>query len=145
MKKIIVFIILFLSFKNILSQEKLQGVYYISSIINNFKLSTNFSQIIFEDSNRIDKNYFRILPIESNLYYLESISSTKRLSIINDKIKLVYKNDNESTNNSQWNIIKINNKEYLIQNNLNKKFLEFSNNQVKCSEDITDIINKENH
>ena len=118
----------------IFNQSDLKGIYLIGTSINNYKLDSSRGPLIFRRFNIIHSNHFRILPINSIQFYIESKNSEKRLSL-NEKneVILIGKNDDKLKDYNFWNIIKINDNEYVIQNNKTKTFLESVNFNLKSN------------
>ena len=145
--KILIFILYL--FNNILTRDELKGVYLINSIMNNNRLFGNIDNISFKPaniSNEFNQYYFRIKQITINLFIIESITLNKQLiSENNNHLKLIDNNIKSKNNNIYWNIIKINNEEYLIQNNRTKKYLENNNNSAQCSKDISFYLNNKSY
>jgi len=99
------------------------------------------NKLIFKKFN-IKGHYFKFIPINSPLYYIESIISNKILSVDNNNIILLDKNNIEAKN-STWNIIKIKNNEFLIQNNACKRLMKYNFfRQFELSETLESISSK---
>ena len=148
-KKLIILFILTLLLNIIYSDDKFKGVYFINSNRFSLKLFINNFSFFFKAIYKIgglNKFYFRFISLNSNSYYIESISSNKRITnYFNNNLILIDKNNTENSSFSIWNIIKINDEEYLIQNNKTKKFLENDNYNSKCSNDITNYLDCKNN
>ena len=132
-EKIIKFLIILIFGIRFILSEELNGVYNIKSI-DSMILKAAFNIINFS-KRRIAMNRqfetFRIKRINSDSYIIESVFYEKILGVNEkDEINLFNKDKNH-----YWNIIKIKENEYLIQNNNTKKFLEKKqfNVYVKCS------------
>lgn len=142
-------LIIFTIHKNIKNNKiknyynKLNGVYKISSLFNNFylKFKKDDLKLLSEHSN------FRIVPIKLNEYFIEAIFNNKRLGIDkNNKIKLYNKIENSNIDKTIWNIIKIRENQFFIYNKHSVNLLEAKNDKVICekkynSEIITNINN----
>ena len=131
------------------ASDNLKGVYFINSIKNNNKLFAGYSNAYFKsfDSSRgFNKYYFALIPTDSNLYSIESLSSNKILGLDKgNNFRLFEKKDTKNNNYIYWNFIKLNNSEYLIQNNKTGKFLELDYYSVYCIKNISDNIIKSNY
>ena len=118
-------LLLILYFRFILNEEKerLDGIYQINSFLG-YTLSVDIfrMKLIFKKFN-VKNHYFRIVPINFDQYYIESITLNKRLSVDANNIILSNK-DNTEIKEGIWNIINIKNNEFLIQNNDNKKLIK---------------------
>ena len=138
-----ILIICFILFNIIITENILKGVFYIcSSLDEDYKFIENVSTVNIKPlgiRDDLNKYYFRIKHL-NNSFYIESISSNKRL-ILDDKnnLKLIEKN-NTRNNNMSWNITKIKNDEYSIQNKETRNYLFFENYNIKCSKDISNIF-----
>ena len=110
---------------------KFNGIYTINSLINNHYFAFK-NNIIILSNKQIN---FRLVPIISFSYYIESRGKRKKIGI-NENGKIIFydKLDNNNKNKVIWNIIKVNNNGYLIQNIFSKKFIEVDNDEeIKCS------------
>ena len=136
-----------LSLFNIITLNQiLNGVFYIgSSIYDDYNLMSIDSSLYLRTLKAygdLNNYYFRLNHLNSNIYFIESIISNKRLALADKTIlKFIEKNDTEYITSSYWNLIKLKNDQYLIQNNETKNFLESGIDDIKC---ITDITNKKN-
>ena len=107
----------------------LNGVYKITSMLNNhnLKIKNNCLKLLNEYS------YFRIIILKSNEYFIELIMNNKRLGVDKkDHIKLYNPIEKENIEYMIWNIIKINENQFLIQNKYNQKLIEAKNYKVIC-------------
>ena len=122
--------------------EKFEGVYKIDSILG-FTLAVDIYQYILIFRKNYAKNcVFRLVPFNSEQFLIESQAFNRRLSVKNDTIILSYKNDKE-VEEELWNIIKINNSEFLIQNYATKRLIKYEKFiQCKLSEPIEEISSK---
>ena len=139
-KIIIIFYIISSLFNYIFTEENLKGVYSINPIQKSTKFITNFSKIPFNNFkifiSLFDYNV-RIIPIDNDKYNIQTLFNNKILTV--DNYNNVTFNDNYM-DNIYWNFIKINDKEYLIQNIKTQNFLELYSFSLNCSKDITDIV-----
>ena len=115
--------------KNINAKFKKNGIYIIKNLLNNyyFKLKNNNLMLL--------KNFslFHVIPIESNLFYIESIYKRRRLGIDKkNKVALFKRNENINQSNIIWNIIRIDEEKYYIKNINNGKCIEVNNYSLRC-------------
>lgn len=127
-----------ISFQNNFSNKKkniiklLNGVYKITSLANNynFNIKNNLLILLSEHSN------FRLIHIQFNEYYLESIYRNQKVGI-NDKYHIkIYDKIIKNNEKFIWKIININKNEFLIQNRYNLKFLESISYKLICRNTI---------
>ena len=145
-------IIILSLFYFISAKEKLKGIYlatlaknFENAIKNNLTVS-RFAYERFKSLKSYRKYFFKIIPVNSDLYLIESLNSKKILSSgFKNNLRYVTKNDNNYKNEFYWNIIKLKENEYLIQNYETKKFLESNFFRLKCSNDTSININKKNY
>jgi len=129
--KIIIFIIQI----SLILNEKLNGVYTIKSTMNGKKLTINNGKFNFRGLKYARLQSFRIIPLDSGLYLIES-SLTKKEIGVNDNDDLILFDKNGT---HYWNIIELKDKEFLIQYANTKKFIESTisyTSYVKCSKII---------
>ena len=134
-------IILFFLFQ-ILIFQKLNGIYIIKSLSNNYYFFLDGHTLILSKK----QTNFRVISISSNLYYLEIKHSRKKIGV-NDNNKIIkynYEDKKKYNNKMVWNITKINEDEYLIKNNYNKKYIEIKDLFVQCCNKIFDLFNNSN-
>ena len=155
MKANIIFFLILINFiscnkKNISSKKEkknilLKGVYRIDSLMNDYSFTVNNEHLILNYKKEGKEQNFRIKYFNSNLYFIESILLNKRIGV-NDKDELIFFdiNDSENIKEMLWNLIKMNNKEFFIQNNYTKKFIENDNDFLRCSGNLTEFIKKDN-
>ena len=127
------------------------AVFRIDSLINKLSLTVENNHIKFTYKKEGKEQNFRIISTEKNssLYFIESKPYNKRLALnTTNLIELILldKNNSLDIKETYWNIIELNNKEFLIQNNYTKKFIEFQEQDVNniypgCSKSLIDITN----
>ena len=128
------------------SNELIKAVYYIGSASNEFKLAECYSKLSFRRITRFCKYLFRISPIDSDSYTLESIASNKKISTDDsNNLKLEEIKNSDLTDYSLWKLINVNENEYLIQNIKTKNFLKSESFSVRCSNDISNNISNGNY
>ena len=118
----------------------LKGVYRIGSFSNNYYFRIRKNALILFN----DYSYFRLIQVQSNSYYIESIYNKNRIGIDNYDRIILYKN-NEKTNLLKmiWNLIKIKSG-YLIQNKYSLKYIKANNFNLICYDKGENIFdNKE--
>ena len=141
---IIFFIVLIIQINYIICQEyeskiektsKINGVYRIDSKNNDFHLIYERNEVKFSKAKPKIKEYFRIIPTENNLYFIEFKALNKNLGVDkNGTIKLFEKK-------TYWNITQLNNSKYIIQNNYTKNFLEIKDEYPVCLNKLENITN----
>ena len=135
MKKIFILIFIFIYFinlniyityKNKNIKNKLKGIYKITSLSynNSFIIENNITLVL---SNIHE--YFRLINIKSNIYFIESRSLNKNLGVNNNNEIILYDKDYKKLNISiiSWNLIKVNENQFLIQNKFSQKYIEAKN------------------
>ena len=123
------------------TNNNLNGIYIINSISNNLYLSIQKNILVISNK----KSHFRLKLIKSNIYYLEHRGTKKRIGVDNKNNLKIYKtNNNKLGSKIFWKIIRINNMEFLIQNQFNNKFIEVNNNFLQCLNIIEFDINNKN-
>ena len=136
--KIIVFFILF----QILKLYSANGIYIIKNLFTNYYIYLFENRLILSK----EQTNFRLILIESNLYYIETKHSRKKIGVnANNKI-IKYNSDEKIKNENKiiWNLIKINENEYYIQNLYNLKYIEINELSLQCSNNIYDLYNLSN-
>ena len=132
------FIIQLILFISILNQEsdvlEFKGIYRIESLLNDYVLTDENYSLQFCDKKLKTGQIFRIKKNENNFFYIESKRSHIKLGANdNGHILMVYNpNDKSFAGKLEWNIIKIKENEYVVQNVGNKKFMEINNNFFQC-------------
>ena len=119
-----------------------EGVYQIDSL-KGYTLTASIlaNKLIFKRTN-IKGHYFKFISVNSEQYYIESVTANKRLSTDNYNVLLLDKNKIDIKERSIWNIIKIKNNEFLIQNNATKRLFKSFFMQCKLSETLEEISSK---
>ena len=137
------FLILIIYSRFIYNEEKgfSEGVYQIGSLLG-FTLAVNiFDMKLVLKRNNLKNYFFRLIPFNSDQYYIESIALNKRLSVHNNNI--FFSKGSTEVEEEIWNFIKINNNEFLIQNNATKRLIKYGSfNQCKLSETLEEISSK---
>ena len=132
-------IILFIS---IVNQETniidFKGIFRIDSLLNDFCLTDENYSLQFCDKKTKNGQMFRIIKNEKNLYVIESKKSRIKLGANdNGHILMVYNpRDKSFKDKMEWNIFKIEENQYIVQNNGNKKYMEINNNFFQCINDL---------
>ena len=115
------------------------GIYIIKNLFYNYYLSLKNDILILSDR----QTNFRLVCVENNLFYIETISKKRKLGINrNGNIIIIY-DYNKNNNNKKiiWNITNITENEYLIQNYYSQKFIQIYNHKITCSLNITNLVN----
>ena len=140
MKTLVIFIILksIINFKNENKTKNkkiiLNGVYRISSLSNNFYLKLKKNELLLLN----EFSYFRLILIELKSYYIELVYNNKKLGIDDfNKIKLYNEKEITIINKVIWDITKINDNQYLIQNKFTRKCLQVNNYKIICHNDCS--------
>ena len=88
-----------------------------------------------------NQSNFRLIPIKKNEYFFEYRYKNKRLGVDNNnKFRLYHKKDIVDIPKTIWKIISLNNKEYLIQNNFTKFFIQANKFSLVCNKNINKQI-----
>ena len=116
------------------------GVYRIDSEMNGHSLIIEDNILKFHSKKEGKENNFRIIPNNSS-YFIESIILEHRLGI-NDKDELIFvdKNITDISEGIYWNIIHLDHKQYLIQNNYTKNYLKIEEEYLNCSNNLSGIV-----
>ena len=116
------------------------GVYRIDSEKDRHSLIIDDNNLKFHSKKDGKENNFRIIPNNSS-YFIESKILEHRLGI-KDRNELIFvdKNISDISEGVYWNIIHLTHKQYLIQNNYTKNFLEIEREHLKCSNNLSDIL-----
>ena len=136
--KIIIILLLF----QIFIFHRLNGIYIIKSLYNNYYLFLDINRLVLSKQ----QTNFRLISKGSNLYYIETKHSRKKIGV-NDNNKIVKYNNEDKIkykNKTIWNITKINKNEYFIKNNYNHKYMEIKELFIQCSNNIFDLFNISN-
>ena len=106
---------------------KLKGVYIINSLLNNKYFSFKKKKLKLS---KIQSN-FKIIEAKPNIYCIESIKYKDSIGV-NEKngIFIMNKNEIDNINKIYWNLIKINENQYLIKNIFNNKYIMAKNNVI---------------
>ena len=99
--------------------EELNGIYNIKGFGTNWILTEINNNLGFRPYKKAQIQTFRIIQFNSELYIIESVSAGKKLGL-NKRDDLSLINNKDPT--QYWNIINLNNSEFLIKNNSTKKF-----------------------
>ena len=120
---------------------KLNGVYRIDSLAKRYKLTANPLKIFFRNSFHNVNQNFRITEKNTSLYTIESVSYKKIIGLDDNKnVVLLDPNRADLSKNIYWEIIPLNNKEYIIQNNNTKTIFEFFGGySIQCSKTLLEL------
>ena len=118
------------------------GIYIIKHRFNNsyFYLYENRLILSKEQTN------FRLILIKSDIYYIETKHSKKKIGVNNKNIIIKYNNEDKilDENKIMWNITKIDENEYFIQNKYNQKYIEINGLSLQCINNINELKNLSN-
>ena len=137
------FLILIIYFRFIYNNEKdfSEGVYQIDSLLGLTLVINALDMRIIFKRNFLKNYFFRLIPLNLNQYYIESVTLNKRLAVHDNEIFL--SKDFAEVEEEIWNIIKINNNEFLIQNNATKRLIKYEKlNKCILSESLEEILSK---
>ena len=139
------FIIQIILFICIVNQENIidnipefKGVYRIDSLFNHYSLTDeNYCLQCFDGRDKISQMY-KFIKTENSTFYIEVKKNGKRLGVnkIGHVLTVYSLKDKNYKNTMEWNIIKIDENQYLIQNTENLKFMEINNNFIQCINDL---------
>ena len=128
MKKIPFFLIIIII--NLIKVEIFHNTIY-NLILNDKYLSYYNKKIVIINSSKYSKkSNFRITKCQKSLYNIEHVESNLILTVEKSKLKLIPKLKNEKSN-TRWFILEINYNNYIIKN-LNKCYIYYKNNKLKC-------------
>ena len=115
-----------------------KGIYRIDSLIKDLCLADENYSLQFFGKKVKSGQLFRIIKNEKNLYVIESKRSHIKLGANqNEHILMVYNpSDKNFKDKMEWNIFQIEENQYIIQNNGNKKFMEIKGNYFQCINDL---------
>lgn len=123
-------------FKNKIINNKINGVYFIRSISSNSFLNFKNTKIKLSKY----KSYFRIIKIENDTYFIETIFKKYRLGI-NELDDIILKINFQNENKFKWNIIKVAEEEYIVQNKYNDKLLKENNHFLQLTKNSYKNLN----
>jgi len=128
--------------KENIEEYHFHGVYRIDSKLGGYTLIIINNILKFHNKKEGKEINFRIIPNNSS-YFIESILLDQRIGI-KDKDELIFidKNTSEISEGIYWNIIHLDNNQYLIQNNYTKNYLEINRGYLKCFNNLSEILNK---
>ena len=129
MKKNLLYFIIILFFIIGKSTEEIINPSVFNLITNNKYLNYYKNKLQISSSNKYEgKSNFRIKKSQGSFYYIEHVNSNLILTANPPELKLIQKSDK----NSEWDIIETTNNQYIIQNGINKCYIYFKNNNLKC-------------
>ena len=131
-------IILIIILIQIFNSKMRNGIYIIKNVFYNYYFTIKANKLLLSN---IQTNFFLIF-IEKNLYYIQTKNKRKIVGIDkNNKIVIYNYNKNKINNKKIWNITKIRNNCYIIQNYFNHKYIEITNLDLKCTYNINHLLN----
>ena len=137
MKRNFFIILLFLFFfsKEILTQKIISNTVYNIILDNNHYLNYNKNKLQLSSSAKYErKSNFRIKIFQNSSYIIEHSSTNLILIGKPPDLQLIQNIENEKSN-SEWFFIEANDNKYIIQN-INKCFITYKNNNLKCEKNI---------
>ena len=134
-KFFIILIFLFFFFFKISTQKIISNTVYNIIIDNSHYLNYNKNKLQISSSAKYEKkSNFRIKISQNSSYIIEHANTNLILIGKPTDLKLVQNLENEKSN-SEWFFIETNNNKYIIQN-INKCFIYYKNNNLKCDKNI---------
>ena len=136
------FIIQIILFILILNEEKnnieFKGIYRIDSLLNQYSLIDENYSLQFYSAKKKRAQIYRIIKNERNLYYIESKRGHIKLGVnkIGHVLMVYNPHDKNFKDKMEWNIFKIEENQYIVQNNGNNKFMEVNSNFFQCINDL---------
>ena len=122
------------------------AVYRIDSLDKNYPLIIKDNKVLFSTQKWGKKESFRILSTGKtiNSFYIISKPFNKKVGINDTGEIILYKiNESKNVKKTEWNFIKLNDNNYLIQNSFNNKYLEVKNRKDKRNTIYYPICNKD--
>ena len=116
-----------------------KGIYKINSLYNNYSLTDENYCLQFFNNKYKNHQIYRIIKNENGTFYFEIKKNKKKIGVnINGHVLSIYntRDKKDYRNTTEWNIIPIDDNQYVIQNTYNKKFMEINNNFVQCINDL---------
>ena len=110
--------------------DQFNAVYRIDSVERDFPFIIQNNKVFFSSKKEGKEESFRIISTgtNKNTYYIISKPFNKKIGI-NDQGDLILYNidDKENIEKTKWNFIKVNDKDYLLQNSFNNMYIEIKN------------------
>ena len=115
-----------------------KGIYRIQSLYNNYFLTDENNCLQFFEPKYKNPQIYRILKTENNTFYFEVKKSNRKLgvNIVGHVLTVFSTRDKYYKNTSEWDIIPIDDNQYVIKNTFTQKFMEINNNFVLCLNDL---------
>ena len=124
-------------------KEEIKGIFKINSLLNeDLVINENGYLKLREKGNKKEEEIFRIMKTEDNLFHIETKIDQRKLMVDENGNVLVQNRTNNKT--CIWNIIKLEEYKYIIQNSETKKFLEVQNYFIKCINYLPLPLKKQN-
>ena len=139
---IYILIILINNIQNNIKFLNNNNVYIIKSLSKNLNFLVKKNKLLLSDK----QSPFLFIRKKLNVYCIETRKLRKRLGVDNNNNIILYnRKENNIKNEFYWNIIKVKNNQYMIQNKYSKNFIEINNSFIQCSKRPTDISNNINY
>ena len=115
-----------------------KGIYRIQSLYNNYFLTDENNCLQFFEPKYKNPQIYRILKTENNTFYFEVKKSNRKLgvNIVGHVLTVFSIRDKYYKNTTEWDIIPIDDNQYVIKNTFTQKFMEINNNFVLCLNDL---------
>ena len=138
-------IILFIKIKSDdIGIPSLRGGYRIDSVFNNHALTDdNYFIQFYGEKNKVGQ-IFLFNKTENQTYHIITKKGRRKLGVTTNGhvLMVINKNDKTLKTTVEWNIFKIDEDQYVIQNNKTLNFLEINNNFIQCTNKLALPINE---
>ena len=138
-------IILFIKIKSDdIGIPSLRGGYRIDSVFNNHALTDdNYFIQFYGETNKVGQ-IFLFNKTENQTYHIITKKGRRKLGVTTNGhvLMVINKNDKTLKTTVEWNIFKIDEDQYVIQNNKTLNFLEINNNFIQCTNKLALPINE---
>ena len=138
-------IILFIKIKSDdIGIPSLRGGYRIDSVFNNHALTDdNYFIQFYGEKNKVWQ-IFLFNKTENQTYHIITKKGRRKLGVTTNGhvLMVINKNDKTLKTTVEWNIFKIDEDQYVIQNNKTLNFLEINNNFIQCTNKLALPINE---
>ena len=120
------------------NKPELKGIFRIDSLLNDFCLTDENYSLQFFDKKLKNGQLYRLVKTNNNYYIIESKKGHIKLAANQNGHILMAYNPNDKTfkDKMEWDIIKIEENQYVVQNTGNKKFMEINNNFFQCINEL---------
>ena len=118
----------------------LKGFFRIDSLYNNYSLTNKKKEgLIFVQKKNIAGQKFQFVKNNNNKYYYIKVKGKSNIlkSTKNGDIICGDLNDGKIKKSMEWDLIEINDNQYVIKNHKNNNFLEINNNTLQCKNKLS--------